>query len=399
MSAPSSDPPERGALGLVLLLGGLTAIGPLSIDAYLPALPEIARDLHASAAATQLTLSTFFLGLASAQLVWGPLADRLGRRRPLAIGLVLFVIGAVACALAPTIELLAAARFVQAVGGSAGMVVTRAVVRDRWSGRDAARIMSLLVLVMGAAPVLAPSLGSALLAVAGWRAIFVALAVFGVLALVATQIGLRDVQAPRAPEPIAHAAKQVLRDRVFVTAALGGGFAQAGLFAYIAGSSFVFIEHHGMAPATYAWIFGANAAGYVLSAQVNRRALMRAEPGEIARAAIVVTLVIGVVLRLTAIDGTALVHASLIWIYVATLGLTNPNATAVALEHQHARAGLASALLGTMQLAIAAASSAAVGLLSDGTPRAMTTVMLACAAVSLVFLFRAHALARVTPAA
>jgi DHA1 family bicyclomycin/chloramphenicol resistance-like MFS transporter len=388
--SPGAARPERGALGLVLLLGGLTAIGPFSIDTYLPAMPQLARELGASAAAVQLTLSSFFLGLATAQLVWGALADRIGRRTPLLVGLALYVVASVGCAFAPSVEWLVAGRFLQAVGGSTGLVVARALVRDRWSGRDAARIMSLLVLVMGIAPILAPSLGSVLLAVWGWRAIFAALVVFGVLAFTATRLGLPSAWPERAREPVLRGVASVLRDRLFLTSALGAGLSQAGMFAYIAGSSFVFVEHHGLSPTAYAWLFGVNSIGLVAASQLNRRALLFWEPGAIARTAMTAALIAAVALRVRAVSGSLVEHAVLVFLFVASYGLTSSNATALALEHQHRRAGMASAVLGSLQYAVSALATVVVGLLSDGTARGMATVMLGSAALAVLLLSRAH---------
>lgn len=394
MAGSAAHAPERIRLGLLLLLGALTAIGPLSIDAYLPAMPQLARELGASPGAAQLTLSSFFFGLASAQIVWGPLSDRLGRRTPLLMGLALFTVASLGCALAPTIELLALGRFLQAVGGSAGVVIARAVVRDRWAGREAARVMSLLVLVMGAAPILAPTLGSLLLAFSGWRTIFLALVGFGVLVFVATRLGLSARLPAQAPEPLARGIGAVLRDRLFVTAALGAGFSQAGMFAYIAASSFVFVEHHGLSPTAYAWLFGVNAVGLVVASQINRRLLRFAEPGAIARAAMSVALVAAVVLAWRAVSGSLAEHALLVFVFVSSYGLTTSNATALALENQVRRAGLASAVLGSMQYAVSALATVVVGMLSDGTARAMANVMLGAAIVAVAFLSLAHAAAR-----
>lgn len=289
MSEPThAGPSDRS---LILLLGALTGLGPMSIDAYLPALPTLARELDASAGAAQLTLSAFFFGLASAQLFWGPLSDRRGRRAPLLAGLALFALASIGCALAPSIELLALGRFAQAFGGAAAIVIARAIVRDRWSGVEAARVLSLLILVMGVAPVVAPSVGALLLEVSTWRSVFVLLFVFGLVMLLATRALLPSAEPAREVEPLSRGLPAIVADRLFVTAVLGGGCAQSGLFAYIAGSSFVFVEHHRLSTTSFAWLFGLNAVGLVGAAQLNRLALRHAAPGVIARTATIAALV------------------------------------------------------------------------------------------------------------
>lgn len=386
MDVPDADTQRRERRRWVLILGALTALGPLAIDAYLPTLPTIQRELETTAGAVQLTLSAYFVGLTGGQLVWGPVADRLGRKRPLVIGLVLYALGSLACALAPRIELLAAARAVQAIGGSAGIVVVRAIVRDRWAGREGARVMSSIVLVMGAAPILAPTMGGVILEIAGWRAIFGVLAAAALAALALVVRALPETRGASAPEPLARAARSVLRDRRFVAYALAASFSQAGMFAYIAGSPFVFIEMLDVSPALYAVLFGTNAAGFVIASQLNRRLLAAREHTEIALASTCATAAIGLALVLVTWSPAAALAAivALVLAYVTSLGFTGSNTTAAALERQSARAGLASALLGALQFATAALASAAVGALADGTARPMAGVMVGCAAVAVL---------------
>lgn len=368
-----------------LILGILTGLGPLAIDAYLPSLPTIERELAAEPGTVQLTLAAYFLGLASGQLFWGPFADRQGRRKPLLIGLALYAFGSLLCAVAPRIEMLIAARAVQALGGSAGVVVVRAVIRDRWAGREGAQMMSMVVLVMGAAPVLAPSLGSALLAFGSWRIIFGLLSVASLLVLAIIYRHLPETGQPRAPESLLSGARRVLRDRRFVAYALATGFSMAGMFAYIAGSPFVFIEVLRLDPSAFAIVFGLNAAGYVAAAQLNARLLRTRDHTAIAVIATTVTTFIGGALLWVANDGrpSPLPIGALVLAYITSLGFTASNATAASLENQHARAGLASAILGATQFAIAAVASAAVGALADHTARPMALVMFVCAAISL----------------
>jgi len=264
-------------------------------------------------------------------------------------------------------------------------VVVRAIVRDRWAGREGARVMSSIVLVMGAAPILAPTMGGLILELAGWRAIFGVLAVAAIGALALILRVLPETRGATAPEPLARAARSVLRDRRFVAYALAASFAQAGMFAYIAGSPFVFIEMLEVPPALYAILFGMNAAGFVLASQLNRRLLGARDHTWIALASTSATAAIGLALALLTWSGHAglIVIVGLVLAYVASLGFTGANTTAAALEEQSARAGLASALLGALQFATAALASAAVGAFADGTARPMAGVMLACAAVAV----------------
>lgn len=370
----------------MILLGALTALGPLAIDAYLPTLPTIQRELSTTSGAVQLTLSAYFVGLTVGQLLWGPLADRLGRKKPLVVGLLLYTAGSLACAVSPSIEWLAAARALQALGGSAGVVVVRAVVRDRWAGRAGAEVMSSIVLVMGAAPILAPSLGGFILGIWGWRAIFGVLAIAALAVLVALSRALPETHVPPEKiESLLSAAREVVQDKRFVTYGLASSFSQAGMFGYIAGSPFVFIEMLGVEPGLFAILFGMNAAGFVASAQVNRRLLRRWDHTSIALGASVVGSVMAMaLLGLTASSMMSLVPAAVaVFLYVACLGLIASNTTAAALEGQGRRAGLASALLGAVQFASAASASAMVGALADGSARPMALVMTTCAALGV----------------
>ncbi len=375
---------------LALILGALTALGPLSIDMYLPSLPSLQRDLATSAPLAQLTLAAYFAGLGLGQLAYGPLTDVFGRKRPLYAGLALYVLASVACAVAPGIHLLIAFRFAQALGGAAGQVVTRAVVRDLYQGAPAARLLSLLMLVMGVAPILAPLLGGWVLLVAGWRTIFAVLAAAGVACLVLMVTTLPETAtslAPRLdPRAIMRGLASIARDRAFVGHTLTGAFAQAGMFAYIAGSPFVLIELFHVSPQRYGFFFGANAFGLIAGSQLNHRLLGAHLPAAIlARSTLVLT---GVGLALIAVAslrlGGLFAVAACLFAFLATLGFVGANATALAMEEQGGRAGLASAALGSTQFGIAALASSLVGILSDGTARPMAFVMAGCALSSFV---------------
>lgn len=369
----------------LLLLGALIAFAPMSIDMYLPSLPTIAAEFGATASAVQFTLSSFFIGLALGQAVHGPLADRYGRKPPLYGGLVLYIAASVGCALAPDITALTALRFVQAVGGCAGVVITRAIVRDRCDATASARIYSLLMLIMGLAPILAPFIGGWVLALAGWRAIFGMLALFGIIVLTAVWRYLPETRpmgniTSAGIGPALRVYGVLLRDRRFLGYTLSGGFASAGMFAYITGSPQVFITLYGVPAQDYGWLFGLNALGLIAGSQYNRRLLLRHSADTILRRANRATVILGLVLVMMAVSGRGGLPGLLIPLfgYLVTLGFTGPNTVASALAHQGMRAGSASALIGTLQFGIATLSSATVGLLGNKSALPMTAVIAGC---------------------
>ncbi|MCP5198243.1 MAG: multidrug effflux MFS transporter [Gammaproteobacteria bacterium] len=357
----------------------------MSIDMYLPSLPAIASEFGVETAAIQFTLSSFFIGLALGQAVHGPLADRYGRKPPLYVGLMLYIIASVGCALASSVVTLTALRFIQAVGGCAGIVIARAVVRDRCDAHTAARVFSLLMLVMGLAPILAPIMGGWILWFAGWRAIFAVLALFGLACLFAVW---RFLPETRPADTMASASigaalrvyGDLLRDRNFIGYALSGGFALGGMFAYITGSPHVFIELYGVPAQYYGWLFGLNALGLIASSQYNRRLLTHHTADAILRRANRVTVLLGLVLLAVAASGWGGLPILLIPLfgYIASLGFTGPNAMACALAHQGTRAGSASALIGSLQFGVATVSSMLVGLLGGGSALSMAAVIAGC---------------------
>lgn len=376
----------------VVVLGTIVAIGPMTIDMYLPSLPALQAHFGVDAGKIQLTLSAFFLGLALGQLAYGPIADRYGRRGPLLVGLALYVAASFACAFAPTIEVLIGARFVQAVGGCSGMVISRAMVRDRFEPYDMARIVSSMVLVMGVAPILAPLAGGQILVFAGWQAIFYVLTVFGLVCFAAAYAGLPETLAePGAPIRIGAVLRGyagLLVHRHFMGYALAGGIGTAGMFAYISGSAFVFIDVFGVAPDRFGLFFGANAAGLIAASQLNRWLLRRHRPERIVRGALTVFSSFGVLLVLTSMTGWGGLWGFAVPLFfcIGSLGFSFPNATAVAMAPFGSQAGLASALMGTVQFSVAAVAGAAVGQLHDGTPVPMALVIAACGLTAVTLL-------------
>ncbi|MFN4312361.1 MAG: Bcr/CflA family multidrug efflux MFS transporter [Ferrovibrio sp.] len=380
----SSDKPHA-LWRLTLILGALSAFTPLAVDMYLPGLPALERALATDAGKVQQTLSLFFLGLAIGQLFYGPLSDRFGRRLPLLAGNLLFVAASVACALAPDIDSLIAARFLQAFGSCAGLVIARAMVRDLFEPREGARVMSLLMLVMGVAPILAPLMGGYVLVWFGWPAIFWFLAGFGLFVLAAARLWLPEthVAAPERRLTLGSALRDygaLLTQRRFMGYTLSSSLAMAGMFAYIAGSPFVFIDLYGVPADAYGWIFGINAVGIIGLSQVNRALLRRFTLDAVLVVGIAVTALAGLLLlAMAAFLAGGLFGLWLpLFVYIASLGAVLPNAAASALAGEAHRAGTAAALMGTLQFASGAVTSALVGLLHDGSALPMAIVVAVC---------------------
>ncbi|HKP56780.1 MAG TPA: multidrug effflux MFS transporter [Polyangiales bacterium] len=373
-----------------LVLGVLTAFSAISTDMYLPSLPAISVELNAPVATVQLTLAAFMIGMGIGQLVYGPVSDRWGRRPPLLFGVSLYILASVGCVLARSIEALIAARFLQALGGAAGPVIARAIVRDTYSGKDIARVLSLMMLVMGVAPILAPLAGSAMLGLFGWRSIFVAFAVFGLvawtLALIAIPRGRSLAQSGTLPQSLG----SLIADRGFVAAALTGSFGSSVLFAYLAGSSFVFIGVYHFTPQQFAVLFGLNAAGFIGASQLNRALLVRFPTHAIAiGAALVMCCAGGLLLSIVSIAGHSTFAAAFaLFVCIGSIGMMVPNTTAIALHNHAARAGVASSVLGATQFAVAASVMSVVGVLHDGTARPMSAVIAISACIAFVLSLR-----------
>ncbi|MCU1690550.1 MAG: drug resistance transporter, Bcr/CflA subfamily [Pseudonocardiales bacterium] len=377
---------------MILLVGAMAAFGPLCIDMYLPALPDISDDLAASASSVQLSLTACLIGLGAGQLLIGPLSDRLGRRRPLCLGLALFVVASCACAFAPSIAVLIALRLLQGLGGAAGIVISRAVVRDLYSGATAARFFSLLMLVTGAGPILAPQVGALVLSFAPWRGIFLALSVAGSVLLL--------IAALRLPETLdasnrnagglrvtLSTMRAVATHRTFVANAVVCGLGFGSIFAYVAGSSFVVQNVYGLSAQAYGVVFAVNAVGLVTASQINGRLVGRLGSTRLMTAGLIglasggVCVLIVVSTGLFGIGG--LIAAMLI--VMSSNGFIAPNAMALAMNDFPESAGSASALLGLLQFSIGASVAPLVGLggSNTGVPMGIIMATMGLAALSL----------------
>jgi DHA1 family bicyclomycin/chloramphenicol resistance-like MFS transporter len=353
---------------------------------YLPSLPALAREFATSAGTVQLTLAAFFLGFALGQAVYGPASDRFGRKPLLNLGLLLYLAASAGCAGARSIDALIALRFAQGLGGSAGVVIARAVVRDLFEFPESARMYSLLILIAGIAPIVAPLLGGWILVTLGWQAIFWTLALFAVACLGAAARTLSETRPASAGRPSFGALMRgyltILRHRAFVRYTLASTLGMAGMFAYISGSPSVFIEVYGVPAHAYGWLFGTNALGLAVASQINRRLLRRVSAERLLARAVAIDAGLGALLFAAAVTGLGGFPAILLLLfcYISTLGFSFPNAIAGAMAPFPARAGAASALFGTVQFVLAAVAGALVGQFHDGTAVPMAAVIAACGA-------------------
>lgn len=394
-----ASPSVRSRLELIVILGAMTAFAPLATDMYLPALPTLQRVFGTTSLAVQATLASFFAGFAVGQLVFGPVTDRFGRRPPLYVGLLLFIAASVGCAFAPSVEILTGLRFVQAFGACAGGVISRAMVRDLFDPRESARVYGGLMLVTGLAPMLAPLIGGHLLLWFGWPSIFLVMAGLALLCLIAAHLRLPETHNPETAHSlnvlrIARGYGRLLAHRGYLGFSLTSMSCMGGVFSYIAGSPFVFIELHGISAEHFGWIFGLNAAGFVAMAQVNGRIVQRFSPETLLRAGTLAQLAAALALLASAFTGFGGVWGVglPLWAFITTIGIVLPNAAALAMAPHGANAGLASALLGVMQFGAGGIMVLFVGSLDNGTAVPMAAVMTVTALSGFIFC-RAIALA------
>ena len=380
-----------GTVRLVIVLGSINAIGPLSIDMYLPAFPEITRALGTGASQVQLTLTACVAGLALGQLVIGPMSDRLGRRTPLIAAMVTYSVASLLCAAATSVGALIALRFVQGLAGAGGIVISRAVVRDLHSGAAAVRLFSSLMLVTGLAPILAPLAGGQLLAVTSWKGIFLSLSILSALIAVLAAVGLRETlpverRSPSGLRRTVDTMAGLLRDRSFVGHALAGGLTFGALFAYISGSSFVLQRIYGLSPQLFSLAFAMNGLGLIAASQVNARVVERVGPTRLLRRALGFVVASALALLVVVSVGGLSVWAVLapMFVIVSSLAFVLPNATALALAEHAAVAGTASALLGVIQFLIGAIAAPLVGVAGPDSAVPMGVVMALLAVGALV---------------
>jgi MFS transporter, DHA1 family, multidrug resistance protein len=399
MPQPTTNPadpedtqqPKPVTLNLILILGILSAYGPITIDLYMPALPTIAQEFQTER--VQQTMSVYFLGMALGQLFMGPLSDKFGRKRPLLFGCALYALASLGCALSPSLQALLAFRFLQALGGCAGMVLTVSMVRDFFALKDSAKVFSYLVLVMGLAPILAPLVGGQLLLYTGWRVIFLVLAGFGLACFVMVALGLPESlpclrRNKNALSNLAGTYRQLLGDVRFIAYALPASFIGAGFTVYLASAALVFIEVYGVAPQHFGWIFGLNAVGLIGMSQVNAWLLRRHSSDTILNRAMFALMLVALALLLIAVTG----FGGMVGVWTALFfcvggsGLIRPNATAGAMAPFPERAGSASALLSSLGAGLGALTGYILSLFHATSPVPMAFLLALCYVVAWLLL-------------
>jgi len=390
-NVPEAGAPEiRNRTVIILVLGALIALSPFSIDMYLPAFPAIAKSLHTNIAEVGYSLTSYYFGLCVGQLVYGVLIDRFGRKKPLIIGLLIYLLAGIGCALAPDVNFLIGVRLFMALGGCVGMVAARAIVRDLFPVEDTAKILSILVLVMGVAPIIAPTIGGFVNTWMGWRWVFGVMSLISLLLIISVKLILPETRQDDPgislkiskifPEYIS-----VLRNRSFLIYTLAGGISYAGMYAYIAGSPFVFMEKFGFSDRNYGWAFAFNACGLILGSQINRLALRRFSSTTISFYAGVSLFLVGLFLLITTANGFAgpMITLCFVFLFLFFLGFINPNATALALLPFTSQAGRASAVLGSVQMIAGVLASWLVSFFNNGTLITMPLVMFGCSLITL----------------
>lgn len=384
---------KNSTLGLVLILGSMAAVGPLSIDMYLPAFNDIAESLQTSTSQVGYTLTSYFLGIGVGQVLFGPLSDRYGRKWPTVIGLIVFALSSIAIYFAPTIEFFIFIRIFMALGGCIGMITSKAIVRDLFEPEETARIFSILMLVMGVAPIIGPTLGGIMVAHFGWQSIFLFLTFYSLLIVLSVSFFLKETKQPdRAislrPASVVRDYLRIFRNPWFLKYSLAGSLAYAGLFAYIAGGAYVYMNLFGFSQQAFGWTFGLNAGGYIIGAQINRLFLKNWSSTIVSRR----TMFLQTFIALIMVGGYFFSDLSMyitvggIWVYMFCLGFITPNTTAQALAPFQRLAGSASALIGALQMLTGAFISAVVSIVIGNSSLPLLLVMFICSLAGTMLL-------------
>jgi len=378
---------------VVLILGSMTALAPFSIDMYLPGFPAIAADLHTSAAKVSLSLTGFFIGISAGQLLYGPLLDKYGRKGPLFCGLVLYVLASVACAFSHNIDNLIALRFIQAIGSCAATVTAVAMVRDLFPPEQNAKVFSLLILVLGASPMIAPTVGGYITTAYGWHYVFIILSIIGALILLACILWLPDVYKPNKtlslkPPVIIKGFYEVFVNPQFLTYTLTSGVAFAGLFAYVAGSPLVFMTVFGVSGKVYGWIFAFLSVGFIGSSQVNNLLMKRWSSKQIINTMIACYALIGTAFFIVAATGYLTMPLTIVFLFIclACIGITSPNASSLSLEPFTNNAGTAASLMGAIQMGMGALVSAVISMFDTPSAGPMAGAIAASGIIAMIVL-------------
>lgn len=379
---------------IIIILGLLSAIGPFSIDMYLPGFPSIAADLNTTVNKVSYSLASFFLGVCIGQMLCGPLLDRYGRKKPLIISLVIYIIASIGCAISPSVEILIVCRFFQAIGGSVGMVAPRAIIRDVFPLNESAKIFSYMILILGVSPIIAPTAGSYIMAHFGWPILFYVLAIITLIILLLLIAKLpetkkSDPHYSLKPSVITANFIEVLKVPQFYIYALVGGISSAGLFAYLAGSPYIFMELYGASEQEYGYIFAIIAAGLILCSQLNNKLLKKFNSEQISMGTQILQSIIGITLFICAYFHVLNMYSTIVLmaIFLSCQGFIFPNSSALSMAPFSKNAGSASALMGALQMGIGALTAAIVGFLKPESDIPLTAVMAICATLGLLVLY------------
>ena len=378
---------------LVMILGALTAIGPFSIDMYLPGFPDIAKSLHTSTARVSLSLSGFFIGIAVGQLLYGPLLDRYGRKRPLYIGLSVYIAASAGCFFATSIETLIILRFIQAVGSCAAAVGALAIVRDVFPVKDIPKVFALLILILGVSPMIAPTVGGYVTASLGWQYVFVILAIIASVILLMVKFFLRETYAPDPsyslkPGPIVNSFWSVLKHPQFYTYAVCGAIGFSGLFAYLAASPFVFMDVFGVSAKVYGWIFALLSVGFIGSSQFNNMLTKKFKSAQIVNISLLAMVLLSFVFITGAISGWFGIAGTVIMIFsiLCCVGICYPNTSALSLAPFAKNAGTAAALMGAFQMSVGSFVSVIVSTFRSRTAIPMAGIIFTAALLAFIIL-------------
>jgi MFS transporter, DHA1 family, multidrug resistance protein len=383
---------QRKKMFVLFAIGAMSTLGPFSIDMYLPGLPSISRDLRADIAHVNYTLTAYFLGFSLGQLLWGPLLDRFGRKKPVLFGLSLYVVSAIGCTLAPSITVLIGLRFFLALGSCVGMVGSSTMVRDLFKGNEVAKALSIMATIFGVAPVIAPSIGGAIIIAFGWRYVFFTLTLFAVVVIISIRSALNVAHGPDTGvslrlTDVARGYGRTLKTKQFAAYLLINAFSTGGLFTYITGSPFVFMNLFGFTAAQYGLIFGANGLAMIVGAQINRMLLKRVEPRRIIPVALTLQSANTATLAVLTVFGILPTYGvmAFVMIHILLIGLINPNAAALALMPFTRNVGTASACMGGIQMSSGILASWFLGILHNGTGIPMVAMMACCSLLALTF--------------
>lgn len=378
---------------LILILGSLTALGPFSIDMYLPGFSGIAKDLHTTVAKVSMSLSSYFIGISAGQLLYGPLLDRFGRKKPLFIGLMVYILASLGCVYVTNIDTFIGLRFIQAIGSCAATVASVAMVRDLFPVKDIPKVFSLLMLVLGLSPMLAPTIGGYVTEDYGWHTVFFILMCMGIAILIASQVGLPNSYKPDTtislkPKPIISNFLKVLKEPQFYTYAFTGSIAFSGLFTYVAASPIIFMDIYHVNAKTYGWIFAFMSVSFIGSSQLNSLLLKKFSSEQMIFAALISQSVISIIFLILALNDLLGLYQTItmLFLFLGCLGISNPNTAGLTMAPFAKNAGSASALMGAIQLGLGALASFAVGVFVKDSVTPMVLIMTVTTLIALVVL-------------